>query len=70
MKLLFNKHDLDLVAILPMKLDAFYVSILSEKYQDNDTISGLFKGMITGLKSNLNASHNNYSSLIYVIRKK
>ena len=70
MSLLLSKHNFELLTILPMKLDAFYVSILSEKYKGTANIWGLPKGIITGLISNLRAGHNNYSSLIYVIRKK
>ena len=71
MKALFQKHNLKLSAIVPMKLDAFYVSMLSEKYKRNKiSISGLSKAFVNGLRSNAKAaSTSEYSSLIYIGRK-
>ena len=54
--------------IHPMKWDAFYISMMSEKYigQGNSFI----KGILTGWKSNRKAHKTgDYSSLIYVFRK-
>jgi 2-polyprenyl-3-methyl-5-hydroxy-6-metoxy-1,4-benzoquinol methylase len=59
------------IEILPMKLDAFYISLLSEKYKNKNKLSllGLVRAFISGLTSNLTASRdNNYSSLIYIAR--
>lgn len=66
---LVKEHDLQIEDILPMKLDAFYIAILSEKYKNNK--SNLIKSIMTGLKSNRYArKHNdNYSSLIYILKK-
>jgi 2-polyprenyl-3-methyl-5-hydroxy-6-metoxy-1,4-benzoquinol methylase len=71
MKALFQKHNLKLSAIVPMKLDAFYVSMLSEKYKRNKiSIAGLSKAFITGLQSNAKAaSTSEYSSLIFIGKK-
>jgi 2-polyprenyl-3-methyl-5-hydroxy-6-metoxy-1,4-benzoquinol methylase len=58
--------------IFPMKLDAYYVSLLSEKYKNphQNTISRLFRGALHGFKSNIQASKSlNHSSLIYVVVK-
>jgi len=68
---LLNAHQLKLTEILPMKLDAYYVSILSEKYKhETQTLGTLIRGMAMGLKSNLKASRTKeYSSLIYIARK-
>lgn len=71
MKRLLTQHHFRLEKILPMKLDAFYVSLLSEKYRHNGVATGpsYVKAFITGLKSNLQARKtHNYSSLIYVIK--
>jgi hypothetical protein len=68
---ILNMHQLAVKQILPMKLDAFYVSMLSEKYLTG-TIGPLqiLTGFTAGLKSNIKAKSNNqYSSLIYVVRK-
>jgi 2-polyprenyl-3-methyl-5-hydroxy-6-metoxy-1,4-benzoquinol methylase len=71
MKTLFAKNDLKVVGILPMKLDAYYISLLSEKYKrQNTSVGGMITAFVNGFRSNLNANHNNeYSSLIYVIKK-
>lgn len=71
MKRLLSNHELILEKVIPMKLDAFYVSMLSEKYtQNSNGILSFLKGTINGLKSNFHARNTTqYSSLIYVIRK-
>ncbi len=54
--------------IYPLKLDAYYVCLLSERYSKRKF--GLFRGSLAGLTSNINASkNNNYSSLIYIFSK-
>ena len=66
---LFNNFDLEVVNIHPMKFDAFYVSLLSEKYKSGK--SNYMNAFINGLKSNIKASkNNNYSSLIFVLKNK
>ena len=69
MTLLLESAGLKLIDIVPMKLDAYYVSMLSEKYKNTNTIGlgSLIKGFISGLKSNVKARKKlNHSSLIYV----
>ncbi len=66
---LLNAHDLKLIKILPMKLDAYYVSLLSEKNktQGRSALTHYIQGMRIGLKSNVQAqSSQEYSSLIYI----
>jgi 2-polyprenyl-3-methyl-5-hydroxy-6-metoxy-1,4-benzoquinol methylase len=64
---LFAKEKLELVKVLPMKFDSFYVSLLSEKYKTGKM--NFIKAFFIGLKSNLKASRNSeYSSHIYVIK--
>jgi len=69
MKKFLKKNKLSLETIIPMKLDAFYVSILSEKNMRNR--GGLVQGLLRGYKSNQDArqKNNNYSSLLYIARK-
>jgi len=74
MKAMMKKHQFKLIDIKPMKLDAYYVSLLSEQYlQSNNKGSGnkYLKSIINGYKSNSYAknNNNNYSSLIYVLEK-
>jgi 2-polyprenyl-3-methyl-5-hydroxy-6-metoxy-1,4-benzoquinol methylase len=66
---LLNYHSLKITEILPMKLDSFYVSLLSEKYKNGQ--GNIVKSIINGCKSNIYANKNqdNYSSLIYIAEK-
>lgn len=63
-----TKDKFNLIKILPMYFDSFYVSILSEKYKKSNFY--ILKGLKTGFISNIKALKNNeYSSLIYVLQK-
>ena len=69
MKKLFSQKNWNLEKIKPLLLDSFYISILSEKYKKNPLF--WLKGPILGAISNFKAVKNDeYSSLIYIIRKK
>lgn len=66
-KQLFLKEKMKVEKMLPMKFDAFYVSLLSEKYKTG--YMNFFKAFYIGLKSNYKARKRfQYSSLIYVIK--
>ncbi|PBJ12736.1 bifunctional 2-polyprenyl-6-hydroxyphenol methylase/3-demethylubiquinol 3-O-methyltransferase UbiG [Flavobacterium sp. ACN6] len=68
-QLLFEKVDMKLDKILPMKFDSFYVSLLSEKYKTGKM--NYIKAFFIGLKSNLTANKTNeFSSHIYVLKNK
>lgn len=68
MEQLWKKFGMRIKAVLPMKLDAYYVSMLSEKYKTGST--NMAKASLIGLQSNLKARQGtNYSSLIYIISK-
>jgi len=66
MKVLLTSRKLKLVETHPMKLDAYYVSLLSEKYKTGS--SKYINAIKVGYKSNKEAkqNNNNYSSMIYV----
>lgn len=64
-KKLLAEFDMKCVEILPMKFDAFYVSMLSEKYKGGSFV----KGIVNGLKSNLRSKNRGFSSQIYVFKK-
>lgn len=66
---LSKKYNLKLVQTIPQYFDSYYVSILSERNQGNKL--SFIKGIIMGLKSNTNAfrNSNEYSSLIYILKK-
>ena len=60
--------NFSLVTIKGMVFDSYYVSLLSEKYQNGSKISGI----LNGLKSNLSARKKStpFSSQIYILKKK
>lgn len=66
---LFVPHEMEVVKTKPMWFDAFYVSILSEKYKGNKVylISAFFVGLWSNLKAIFTKEH---SSLIYILKKK
>lgn len=71
MAALFKKVGLKIVAIKPMKLDAFYVSLLSEQYRHPTRPKWLaaLSAFFIGLRSNLAAAKTkNHSSLIYIAK--
>ena len=65
---LFAPHGLQVVQTKPMWFDAFYVSLLSEKYKGNRFY--FIKAFLIGLWSNLKAVFTKEpSSLIYILKK-
>jgi 2-polyprenyl-3-methyl-5-hydroxy-6-metoxy-1,4-benzoquinol methylase len=70
MKILAEKHKLEIFKVIPMKLDAFYISLLSEKYYRGK--QNYFNAVVNGIRSNNFAARNNsnYSSLIFVLKTK
>jgi 2-polyprenyl-3-methyl-5-hydroxy-6-metoxy-1,4-benzoquinol methylase len=73
MKKLFDKNGLQLLSIQPMRLDAYYVSLLSESYKrgDQSKIITAIKAAWRGLISNILAHKNtNHSSLIYIAKRR
>jgi 2-polyprenyl-3-methyl-5-hydroxy-6-metoxy-1,4-benzoquinol methylase len=65
---LAESHSLTTERVIPMKLDSFYVSLLSEKYQRGNY--NYFRAAINGVRSNFYARHHNkeYSSLIFICK--
>ena len=64
---IIEKESLDLVKVLPMKFDSFYVSLLSEKYKTGRM--NYVKAFFVGLWSNIKAKSDlEYSSHIYVLK--
>lgn len=65
---LFNGVSMEVIKTKPMYFDAFYVSLLSEKYKTGKM--NYFKGFWIGLLSNLKSlGTNEASSLIYIVKK-
>lgn len=64
---LFSEISMKVVKAKPMYFDAFYVSLLSEKYKNGSM--NFFKGFFIGLLSNFKSlSTKEASSLIYIIK--
>lgn len=67
-KALFAKHNLELIESRPMHFDAFYVSMLSEKFLGS---KGFFlRAIFIGLKTLLFTPSSNSSSLTYIFKHK
>ena len=66
---LFGKYGFKIIRVLPMWFDAFYVSLLSEKYKSGKMrwIRALWNGFWSNLKS---GQKNGFSSHIYVLKTK
>lgn len=69
MKKLMESQKWKVQKVKPLLLDSFYISLLSEKYRKSPFFWA--QGALIGAISNFKASKNGeFSSLIYIIRKK
>ncbi|MCM4172509.1 class I SAM-dependent methyltransferase [Arenibacter sp. TNZ] len=65
---IFAGHGMKVIKTKPMIFDAFYVSLLSERYKSGK--HNFVKAFWSGLKSNMLAyKSKEYSSLIYIIKR-
>ena len=68
MQSIFENHGMKVIKNKPMIFDAFYVSLLSEKYKSGK--QNFLRAFWIGLKSNVLAfGSKEFSSLIYVIKR-
>ncbi|MEL7124507.1 MAG: class I SAM-dependent methyltransferase [Bacteroidota bacterium] len=66
---IFEKQHCQVIKEIPMRYDAFYVSLLSEKYRGN--FLRMPAAFLKGFYSNVHAMFTGeYSSIIYLIQKK
>lgn len=65
-KQIANRYEMKVNKIEPMKLDSFYISMLSEKYLGGSILKAFWNGLV----SNIKAGNNNTSSLVYIIERK
>tara|TARA_R110000796_G_scaffold183498_2_gene300066 strand:+ start:168876 stop:169700 length:825 start_codon:yes stop_codon:yes gene_type:complete len=67
-KKIFLKQGMTILKIYPMLFDAYYVSLLSEKYKTGNQrfLAAFFRGFLSNLKA---MQTKEYSSLIYVLKK-
>ena len=70
MRVLMEKHGLQVLQTKPMWFDSFYVSMLSEQYKNDkgNIVKAFFIGFISNIKALFNKER--CSSVIYVIGKK
>jgi 2-polyprenyl-3-methyl-5-hydroxy-6-metoxy-1,4-benzoquinol methylase len=63
---LIEKNNFKLLETDPMKYDAFYISLLSEKYKSGKR--NILSAIFNGIRSNIFAkkNNNNYSSIIFI----
>jgi 2-polyprenyl-3-methyl-5-hydroxy-6-metoxy-1,4-benzoquinol methylase len=66
-KFLMERHGFTIVKIYPMRFDAYYVSLLSEKYKSGKIrwLPALWNGFWSNIKF---GQKNGHSSLIYVLK--
>ncbi|MBX2944480.1 MAG: class I SAM-dependent methyltransferase [Cyclobacteriaceae bacterium] len=71
MELLLDQNNFKLHAVCPMPIDAYYISLLSEKNRGNTGLNGILRAIIQGMHSNTVAKKTcNHSSLIYIAKLK
>ena len=68
LKKLANKNGFSVNVIIPLKFDAYYISLLSEKYMAGK--HNYLSAVTNGIRSNNHGrkNENNYSSLIYICK--
>ena len=67
-KALFHRQGLEIIRTYPMIFDAFYVSLLSEKYRSGSI--PFIRAFYRGLQSNIKAWHTGeYSSHTYILQR-
>lgn len=68
---LLHKHHLTIIDIHRMPLDAFYISMLSEKYKGSNKLVQYGRAVMVGVRGYLRSLSNREqsSSLIYIIQK-
>ena len=72
MKSALERNGFKLHRVLPMSLDSYYISLISEQYKEEaptKKIKHWLKGLIQGTISNIKGGKDNKSSLIYIFKK-
>ena len=71
MKTALERNGFELQEVLPMSLDSYYISLISEQYKEGAPTKRTrhwLKGLVRGTISNIKGGKNNKSSLIYVFK--
>lgn len=71
LELLCRKEGFRISKIIPMKLDAFYIALLSEKYRRRKALPAMARALFLGLKALFRTwqKPTEASSLLYVVEK-
>ena len=71
MRQLLSRHGLAVRQMLPLALDAYYVSMLSEKHRSPERAGGPLTVLRAGYSSNRYAAQHDgqYSSVLYVAER-
>lgn len=67
-----ERNGFQLQEVLPMSLDSYYISLISEQYKEGASTKRIvhwLKGVVQGTISNIKGGKDNKSSLIYVFKK-
>lgn len=67
-KHLAEQNGFTLAGVHGLPLDAFYISLLSEKYRGGNFLRALAKASVSNISAALSSA--NYSSKVYILRKK
>jgi 2-polyprenyl-3-methyl-5-hydroxy-6-metoxy-1,4-benzoquinol methylase len=71
MQSLVDRSGFEIVKVINMPFDSYYISLISEQNKESNRIMGMIRASVIGALSNLKATKSkNASSLIYVIKKK
>lgn len=64
---LFEEHQMSIVKIKPMPFDAYYISLLSEKYKHSKPrfLHAIYRGWLSNWRARKNGE---YSSLLYILQ--
>ena len=71
MKTAVERNGFKLQKVLPMALDSYYISLISEQYKEGASTKKArhwLKGFVRGMISNIKGGRDNKSSLIYIFK--
>ncbi|MBT8236684.1 MAG: class I SAM-dependent methyltransferase [Bacteroidia bacterium] len=66
---IFKKHQVKLIKKSPLRFDAYYIALLSEKYKNGK--SNYLRAFWMGMRSNISAwQSKEYSSMLYILKRR
>lgn len=67
-KRLASNFNMKVSSVRPMKMDSYYVSLLSERYRKGGIFSAIITGYLSNRKAEKSKPYPNHSSLIYTLK--